>query len=126
MLETLLHNIAGELVLAEHLEVLADDVQHMAAALTIVALHHMLHDVVAVLVADHVLDAFHQLRHDHGLGRLVAVFEAALDDTAAVRVDAELLHRALERVDDEADRVGRTLLNRLLDDVVAVLVADAL
>lgn len=54
------------------------------------------------------------------------VFENTLNDAAAIGVGGELVDLVVERVDDELRVGNRNGLNDLLDDVVAVLILDAL
>ena len=86
----------------------------------------MLHHVVAVLVLDQSLDVTVELLQDGGGLLGGAVLEDALDHPTAVRVSREVVHLALERVDDELQPTWLHRLDTLLHDVVPVLVLDAL
>ena len=87
---------------------------------------HVLHHVVAVLVRDERLGAGVQVGEHVGAHGVRAVLEHALHDAAAVGVRGQVLHLVRERVDDELDVLEGDALDGLLDDVVAVLVFDAL
>ena len=101
-------------------------VDYPGSVIGLAVLDYMLGHVVAVLVLDKGKSAGVQLSQNRCLGILVAVFQHALDHAASVRMGCQGLHLAVERLDDELDVFGRHPLDRLLDDVVAVLVLDAL
>ncbi len=127
LLQTLLHDITRELVLAEALQPLQHSVEHAQLPVTGILRHDMLDDVIAILVRDHGRDALQlqQLFQDLVLRRHLAVLETPLDDSAAERMDAQRRHLATEGLEDERDSMRRTALDSFLYDVVAVLVLDA-
>lgn len=53
------------------------------------------------------------------------MLEHTLNHTTAVWVNGELPDLTVERVDDELDMLGRYTFNRLLNDVIAVLILHA-
>ena len=59
-------------------------------------------------------------------GRLFAMFEHALYDTATVRMSSQALNLSSKGIDDELDVLCRYALDSLLNDVIAVLIFDAL
>ncbi len=89
-------------------------------------LKHVLNDVISVLVLQQLRRALVQLVQygQHLFGS--AVLQDALDHAATVRVRGQAIHLTLERTDDELE-IGRLhALDALLDDVIAVLILDAL
>lgn len=86
----------------------------------------MLHHVVAVLVLDQGLDVGVELLQDGGGLLRGAVLEDALNHPTAVRMSREVVHLALERVNDELQPAGLHSLDAFLHNVVPVLVLDAL
>jgi hypothetical protein len=91
-------------------------------------LHDMLHDVIAVLIGNHAgLHAFVKLGQDYRLClEVLWSFQATLYDPTTIRVQTEMLDLSQEGRIDESDRVRVATLDGLLDNVVAVLVLDAL
>ena len=83
----------------------------------------LLHDVVAVLVADHLVDGEEELLEDEEGG--VEVLDGLLHDAAPVHVEGHAQHLPLEQPLVE-ELVRDLLLEELLDDVVAELVARQL
>jgi hypothetical protein len=86
----------------------------------------VLSDIVAILVDDELRRARVQLLEEEGLRRLLAVLEHPLHDPAAILMSRQGLDLADEGGHDERDVLGVNPLDRLLDDMVAVLILDAL
>mmetsp|Transcript_25419 Transcript_25419/g.64800 ORF Transcript_25419/g.64800 Transcript_25419/m.64800 type:complete len:210 (+) Transcript_25419:795-1424(+) len=124
-LESLLHDIAGALLLGKVKDVPLHHPEDRLLILHPAMLQHVLDHVVAVVVCSERVNA-PQDGIQHVL-QLVggAMLEQALDDAATVHVGGHALSLFLHRLDDEGNRVGRHLLDALLDDVVAVHAFDA-
>jgi hypothetical protein len=67
-----------------------------------------------------------QFFENRSLSGFVTVFQHALDDTTAVWMHRKCLHLTFERLDDELNMFSWNPLDRLLDNVVAVLVFHTL
>lgn len=86
----------------------------------------MLDNIVSILVLHKRDGAAQQLLEDGSGLLLVAVFQNPLDNSASVWVSCEGVHLSGEGIHDELDEMRWYFLDALLDDVVAVLVLDAL
>jgi hypothetical protein len=67
-----------------------------------------------------------KLFQDAGLLMRFAILQNSLNYSAAVRVNRECVYLPLEGFDDESDVLGWDALDGLLDNMVAILVLDAL
>lgn len=54
------------------------------------------------------------------------MLEHPLDDAASVWMSGKVVYLTVESIDDELDVLSRHTLDGLLDDVVTILVLDAL
>ena len=125
-LDALFDNIASELVLRVCQELGHDNDDHAVAILLLTILNDMLDDIVAELIRDEVGRACMEFTKNRFTINFFAVLEHPLDNPATIRVGCKSVHLATERVDDELDIVRRNSLNCLLNNVVTVLVSNAL
>ncbi len=79
-------------------------------------------NIVSILIRNQYLSVVVQLLHYGGLVRLRPVLEDPLDNAAAVLMGSELADVVLEAVHDEIDVAAGNQRDRLLDDVISVLV----
>lgn len=126
VLQAFLDDVAGKFVHAVALKIGKDQGEYFLPVFFLAVLDYMLDDVVAKLVSDQARHALMQFVHDPALSPSITTLKTSLDDAATVWVDAEALNLADESVDDEGDKVRRTVFNGFLDDMIAVLVLHAL
>lgn len=122
MLDALLHDVGGELVLGEDGQLRHDEGNHLGTVIGRAIRDDMLRHIVAVLVHDQHLGAAVQLLHDGLLVCLVPMLKSTLDHTAPIRMRRQLADTSPEAIENETNVLPRHCLNDLLDDVVSVLV----
>lgn len=125
-LDTLLDDVARKFVLREEHELRGDDGDDLGLVFLVALLNHMLRDVVAVLIHDQGKRASVQLVQDVRPRGLLTMLEHALDDTAAVGMGGQTVDLACKGIDDELDVLLRDAFDGFLDDVIAILILDAL
>lgn len=125
MSETLLHNIAGELVLAVAFQTFEHELKNSLPIRQEAILDNMLCHVVAERVTDQGGHAVVQLSENCLPCHFLAVLEAALDDSASICMDTQMLNLASESLEDKRYVVGVTTLDGLLNDMISVLILDA-
>ena len=123
--ETLLHNVARELVLAVAFETFEHKLKNSLSVRQEAVLDNMLCHVVAERVTNQGGHAVVQLSENCLSCHFLAVFEASLNDSASICMDTQMLNLASERLEDERYVFGVATLDGLLDDVVPVLILDA-
>lgn len=121
-LDTLLDHIAGKFVPRVHDHMGDDGRDHLRPVLLLPILNHMLNHVIAELIRDELRCACVKLLEDGPSIIFATMLQHPLDDPAPVRVGGKFVHLSLEGVDDELHMLGRNPFDRLLDDMVAVLV----
>jgi hypothetical protein len=89
-------------------------------------LNHMLRHIISVLILDERKRASMQFFENRSLSGFVTVFQHTLNDTTAVWMHRKCLHLTFERLDDELNMFSWNPLDRLLHNVVSVLVFDTL
>lgn len=124
-LDALLHNIAGKLLCSKADQVPGDDRNDLVAVALPTVLDDVLGDIVTVLVDNQVGSADMKLVKDVRLGRLVTVFQHALDDPTAVWMRRQMVYLVGKGVDDERNVLSRDPLDSLLNHMITVLVLDA-
>lgn len=77
------HDVACELVFGKHKQMLLDQADHLATVIWTTEFHHVLSDVVAILICDDVQGIRVKFIKDAPLRRLNTVLEKALNDTAS-------------------------------------------
>ena len=123
--ETLLHDIARELVLAVAFQTFEHELKDSLPIRQEAVLDNMLCHVVAERVTNQGGHAVVQLSENCLSCHFLAVFEASLNDSASICMDTQMLNLASERLEDERYVFGVATLDGLLDDVVPVLILDA-
>ena len=86
----------------------------------------MLRDVVTILIDDQCWSTSVEFLQDRRSGGLFAVFEHTLDDTAAIRMSSQALDLSSKGVDDELDVLGGYTFDSFLNDMISILIFDAL
>mmetsp|Transcript_11207 Transcript_11207/g.27397 ORF Transcript_11207/g.27397 Transcript_11207/m.27397 type:complete len:385 (+) Transcript_11207:2759-3913(+) len=127
LLDAFLHDVRGVLVAAHRGHVVVHDLKDQMPVRLPAVLDHVLDDVVSVAVVDEnaqvvlmdlIVDLGHLLR--------VAVLDNPLQHTRTVAVRRHAPNLAAETVDDELHLPRWHSLEKLLQDVVSVLVLDGL
>lgn len=85
----------------------------------------MLNDIVTELVLSEIANLDENLLHDRPHLLICTPLQDSLDHSATVSLDAHVEYIFRDGVYNKLDIAGRHLLNALLDNVVAVLVEDA-
>mmetsp|Transcript_21722 Transcript_21722/g.47599 ORF Transcript_21722/g.47599 Transcript_21722/m.47599 type:complete len:265 (-) Transcript_21722:558-1352(-) len=126
-LQGLLDHIAGVLVTGQRQNVLPDDVHDMLTITRSTAmLHHMLHHIVSILIRGQLHTTLKDLIQQRRDLHRSAVFDESLDHTAAVAMLGHARCLTKEGIHDETNAIRRKSLNALLNDMVPMLVFNAL
>jgi len=123
--ETLLYDIAGELVLAVAFETFEHKFKNSLPIGQESVFDNMLCHVVAERVTNQGGHAVVQLGEDCLSCHILAVLKASLNDSASICMDTQMLNLASKGLEDERNVLSVATLDGLLDDVVSVLVLDA-
>jgi hypothetical protein len=85
----------------------------------------MLYDIVPKLVISQIIDVHHDLIQYRSRLFISAVLQYPLNNSTSICMDAQAIDIVSDGNNDEVKCLRRHLLNALLDNVVAVLVVDA-
>lgn len=107
-------------------EVARDDLDDLGPVLGLPVLDYVLRDIVPVLVRYQQGGALMELLQDGRLVVRLAVLQDPLDHPATIRVGGQDVDLASEGINDELYVLGGDPLNGFLDNVIAVLILDAL
>ena len=87
---------------------------------------HLLHDIVAELVLDERGATGVELAEEGGLSLFPAVLKHSLDDATAVGMGGQAVYLSDKGVEDEPNVLQGDPLDGFLDDMVSILILDAL
>lgn len=125
-LDALFDNIRGKFVLRQRQEITCDNLYDLCTILRLPMLNDMLRNVVAVLISyQHrctLVEFFQNCRLVLGF----AVLQDSLNHTTAIGMGRQGVDLSSKGIDDEPDVFGRYSLDGFLDDMIAILIFDAL
>jgi hypothetical protein len=123
--QTLLHNIACELVLAVAFETFEHKFKNSLPVRQEAILDNMLCHVVAERVTNQGGHAVVQLGKDSLSCHFLAILKASLDDPTSISVNTQMLDLTGKGLENKGYVFGVATLDGLLDDVVSILILDA-